>query len=760
MIDESTLIDIKPNNDENNTNTNVNKTTKEILSNLLKKMLDHKLSKLEKKHIEESNTLKGMSKISQNIILSLDYFSHKVRKELYKIRHKNDENTNKKISKENNINNKSLLKEEKNNLESLENILENNLNNISSIAKTKRASKSIEAKKAKELILTPELNNKEKKIKKEKTDVFSRLASKSIGNFKKHKYTMTDTSKSKNKKLNLSKKKSNNNLINKKDEIINSKEDKDTPSRPEKKMEKEKILKLTSTPKSKQKLKRFSQMNLESSSSTNTLSVTNNTSRLKKMNSKGKIKKLKKEEKKNNLEENDLNEISVVNKINEINIENVILTDKNIKESNSNNITENKKEALNEKIFIDDEILKNVNKDELLISSINTNIVNNNDATIKDFSLKKSTNTIYENNINNNININNNNNLQKKISTEIINSVNSYNQSDKNINNIKLITTSEQVQNKEKEKEKEEIENTNIININDLDNIILPKKINNFLENEKEINFSLINYSNDNIDEHDPNKTIDLSVLSEHLSLEEKFEGHLDEITRYLDIPELCNIMLVNKECYTTIMNILISKTEITIDILEEEITKLKESNTSINFDEVKINPFSFSSNSTRAISLLNNSSGFNLINTNNKASKEIFIIFGIFFIAVGKKKEYLSLVTEEQKINFISNYFKKDVSLGNLIENEIKGKIFDDKTIASLYKYSYRYINIISPNRFQRINKDFAIFVFVVKNILEHIGALDQNIKPEKEYVLYNARLKNNKEMLEILNDYYGKIG
>ena len=207
-------------------------------------------------------------------------------------------------------------------------------------------------------------------------------------------------------------------------------------------------------------------------------------------------------------------------------------------------------------------------------------------------------------------------------------------------------------------------------------------------------------------------------------------------------------------------MNILISKTEITIDILEEEISKLKESNTSINFDEVKINPFSFSSNSTRAISLLNNSSGFNLINTNNKASKEIFIIFGIFFIAVGKKKEYLSLVTEEQKINFISNYFKKDVSLGNLIENEIKGKIFDDKTIASLYKYSYRYINIISPNRFQRINKDFAIFVFVVKNILEHIGALEQNIKPEKEYVLYNARLKNNKEMLEILNDYYGKIG
>jgi hypothetical protein len=41
--------------------------------------------------------------------------------------------------------------------------------------------------------------------------------------------------------------------------------------------------------------------------------------------------------------------------------------------------------------------------------------------------------------------------------------------------------------------------------------------------------------------------------------------------------------MLVNKECYKTIMNILISKTEITIDILEEEINKLKEINKEIN---------------------------------------------------------------------------------------------------------------------------------------------------------------------------------
>ena len=756
-MEESTILDITMQEKES-TYVN-NNSTKEILSDLLKKMLEHKLSKLEKKYKEESNSLKGISKVSQNLILSLEYYSHKVRKEIYKIRHKNDENNNKKKFQENN--NKSILKEEKieSIIESKENILENNINNISYINKMKRGSKSIDAKKAKELVLTPEINNKEKKVKKEKNDVFNRLASKSIGNFKKSKMTITEpsnqhilNSKSKNKKINISKKKMNN-IQNKKNDIKE-----DTPSRPEKKEKDKILLKLASTPKIKQKsLKKFSQVNLDNINTLDSISPTSresnsktlvNSGKIKKINSKNKLnKKLKKEEKKifeGNID--NINDISVENKIKELKIENMIITDKDIKNENTD---EEKKESINEKLLIDEEILKNVNKDELLISTIKSDKINeienndnnNNENIIKDFSLKESINT----NIDTNLNI-------KKQSTEINNSVNSFNRNN-NVNNIKLVNSI----NKEKEKEDNQM--------SDLDNIILPKRINNFLDNEKEINFSLINNSqngNDN-NEQDLNKTLDLNIsgLSEHLSLEEKFVSHLDEITRYLDINDLCRLKLLNKECYTTIMNILISKTEITIDILEEEIEKLKESNININFDEVKINPFSFSSNSLRAVSLLNNnSSGFNLINLENKISREIFIIFGIFFIAVGKKKEYFSFITKEQKINFISNYFKKDISLGNFIEKEIKGKIFDENIIANLYKYSYRYINIISPNRFQKINKDFAIFVFVVKNILEHIGVLEQNINPQKEFLLYKARLKNNKEILEILNNYFDKFG
>ena len=149
MENESTIIDY---NMEYNNNS-----TKEILSNLLKKMLDHKITKLEKRHKEETNALKTMSKISQNIIISLQNYTKEVKKEIYKIRHKYDENNQKKnenkSSEKNDILNSDINIESL--IESKENILEkSNINNISYLEKIKRCSKSIDAKKAKELLLS------------------------------------------------------------------------------------------------------------------------------------------------------------------------------------------------------------------------------------------------------------------------------------------------------------------------------------------------------------------------------------------------------------------------------------------------------------------------------------------------------------------------------------------------------------------------------------------------------------------------------
>ena len=792
MIESSIIIDYKKENEGG-------KDKKEIINNLLKKMLDYKLNKLEKKHVEESNSLRMMSKISQNIIITLEHYSHKVRKEIYKLRHKNDESHQKKreheINKKNNDTiNKSLIKEDKNNTSNTDNNIESliNNNNIKSIfdninkSKIKRASKSIDPKKNKSFYL--EVKEKIGKKEKEKMDVFSRLASKSIGNFKKLKLTINEasnkshifSSKSKGKLLTSSSKNIHNILNSKKNEDENENR---SPIK-KKTLDNSKLhTKLISTPKLKQKqLKKMARISIDKTNKI--IGVDSLKTLVKNNNSKGKLSRrgskimrgLKKEESNNNEKNKNDNSSEINNEKNEKKTSELKKIDNIIPKANNINnlINTNVKRSIKEKLLLDEEMIKNVNKDELLVS------VMKDDDGIAEISAINLDGLELKESINLNVNLENNV-LTKKSSAEFNKSVNSVNNKEKDnqqINNIKTITTNNQ---SNQSNSNISNSNNNIINQNtdnnnmsksekNINNIIISNPKNNpvnFLDNNDEINFTLVEDSHADENDNELNKTIDLNIsgLSDQLSLGEKFESHLDEISRFLDMKDICNLMLVNKECFTTLMNVLISKAEITIEILEEEINKLKETNKDIDFNKIKISPFKFSTNSSRAVSLLNNTSECNLIkfNRGQNINNDIFIAFGIFFIAAGKKKEYLRLNTEEEKINYIINFFKKDIekrSLGSLIEKEINNKIFDDDIISSLYKYSYKSISIISPNRFQRTNKDIAIFVFVVKNILEHIGALDpQNIKPDKEYILFNARLKNNKLILEHLNNFFDKF-
>ena len=773
MDESSTFIDYK-----NEAIENDRSSPKEILNNLLKQMLGHKLNKLEKRHAEESNSLKIMSKISQNIIISLEHYSHKARKEIYKIRHRNDENHSKKRESIKNANdiNKLLWKEEKNNINE-DNNIESMINKQSFEKKNeKRFSKSIDPRKDKSFMSETSNNAKEKKSKKEKMDVFARLTSKSIGNFKKLKLDINGpsnsgvphllSSKSKNKKIN-SPTKSLHNLVNKKNDADKEKDKNNSPSN---NISVKNSKKLISTPKLKQKqLKKLAQIKLEDPSNTLGTDSSKNiatSSKIKKTNSKGKLTKrlsktlagLKQEEK--NLVNNNL-----IKKNSEVLPEKTDNKDNNeIKiesKKDSNKEKEVKQSTTKEKSLIEDDIIKDVNKDELLISQIKMDKIE--EINMDNLDLKTSIN----------IDIPLDDTILKKSIVEkndkIGDSTNNVN-NNKSINNIKLIKSENNSNTNNNSNNNNNNNNPPSKGNNNINNIILsnPKNSHNYLDNNEEINFTLVEDPHMEEIDNDLNKTIDLNIsgLSDQLSLEEIFESHLDEISRFLEMKDLCKLMLINKECFTNIMNILISKTEITIDILEEELTKLKTANKNIDFDKINLTPFKFSSNSARAVSLLNNNSGCNLIKfnkTQRTINKEIFIIFGIYFIAVGKKREYFQLNSDDDKINYITNYFKNDIqkmSIGSLIEKEINGKLFDDKTISSLYKFSYKYIYIISPNRFQKINKDIAIFIFVIKNILEHLGILDQqNIKPEKEYILYNARLQNDKKILDELNRFFDKI-
>jgi hypothetical protein len=79
-----------------------------------------------------------------------------------------------------------------------------------------------------------------------------------------------------------------------------------------------------------------------------------------------------------------------------------------------------------------------------------------------------------------------------------------------------------------------------------------------------------------------------------------------------------------------------------------------------------------------------------------------------------------------------------------------------DDEIINSLYEYSHNYLNVITPNFFKKTNNDIALFVFIVKNILEQVGITkDVNNKKNvtKLFKLYNVRINYNSSILQKLN-------
>ena len=257
------------------------------------------------------------------------------------------------------------------------------------------------------------------------------------------------------------------------------------------------------------------------------------------------------------------------------------------------------------------------------------------------------------------------------------------------------------------------------------------------------------------------------NIKNNNYTLAERFENCIEFLIKYLTKDEFLKIGLINKECFKMIMNYLISKKEDTIDDVKEALSNLKNNYSDI-IDQNDYNnnftlkPFECNIHSCRAISLLNSipiENIFDNVKSEDLKNNNILLMFDLFFIALGYKKTIISFKDDiKSKWNFYKNFFDKNNNqfFGDSIENKIKGKIFDNEIINSLYEYSKDYINIITPSYFQKINNDIALFVFIVKNILEHVGITkDVNNKKNviKLYLLYNARIYMNSIILQKLN-------
>ena len=713
---------------------------KKILNSLLQKLLDRRIYKLEKKNHEEECILKTINKESQKAILTLEDCSHKIRKQIYLLRNKyvDERKRNEDILKSQNSSNNIQINKTRNS-----NV--NNINTTSNIFNTLGNEKSL---KKPEIIQ----HEKEEKIKRKKKRTIT--ASPKTG-----KNLLLEKMKALQKSIKDLKEKNKSSKNIKKTHTLKS------------------YLTVDSTPKNKSKYNTLYNSNSKrksiKKSPANLWKTLNNF----RNNTSGNTANDKKEKGKETIDIHELSSNGITKEQEDIRLSELKLDhDKGKdKDKESDNLIESsKKDLANQFDHIKTPSIEQpIFKDESLlvknISGMNNEINVNEDKKEKDNNVDKNTE-------NQNNDKDKDKDKDKDMSNFNINVDNISMISNINLSKNNDILVADDNEEKKGIKKSEEI-NSNIsdeINKggkNNINNIIIKSDNNNNLEylvGDASINFTLIEPDNKN-ENDDNNKTMDLNIsgLSDQLSLEEKFQNHLDDVIRYADNRDIYNLLLVNKECFKTIMNFLISKTEIKIDILEEEMTKILEENknsTNIDINNLKVGNFNFNANSSRAISLLNTLTVPNFLKIKDEfmKNKEIAIIFDIFFIAEGKN-EIISIENMQKKWDYIFKFFEDYISkqqLGTFIEKALNGKVFSANIINSLYKYSYKYLNIISPNHFQRINKDIAIMVFIIKDMLEHLAiTTDIKINPEKELILVNSRLQSNKNILEKLNKINNKI-
>ena len=668
---------------------NIDKNKNEILNNLLKKLLDQKLTRLEKRHKIENKNITEISNSAQNLIMTLENISNNVRKQIYSKR--------------------QIL-----------------INNASKLPKNMKIPKITSGNK-----LTPKRQNKYQKLNQ--IDIEDRSKK---NNTERNRDNAKSAKKRKNNKDENKYFNTISNNSNKTGRISNITRRPVSPFITSKEREEfnrttyNKYNKNKKTPIRVKKIEKNSDKN-ENKEQKNNINKNND-----QIDS---TKKLNKEKPQTNINQKNINTINKLQSLdnyadNEILGKDEILNNNNKNNINLKNITqgkENNKEIIPEKKEKCD-FLKNLSK-EILKDTIKID-----DKLVEDSLLVK-------HDFNDNTKISIDDLIRGPTFTEEI--------IDENLlKNDDIQNNKDKIKDDEKEKKKKELRNSSIAIYNKLKRTKIT-----FLEGEHDFDLIFKDEKIEDIDlnmNNNNNKDLSLSIISEHT--EEKITT--DIILDYLEYKDIYNLMLVNKECFKTIINTFLTKTEISIDILQEELNKLKDDNPDINFENIQKKKINLSSNSLRAISLLNSSSGNNILKltSNELNKKEIRLIYSLYFVATGKKSQ-IAILDDTKKMEFMQNYFKKNISknsFGDFIQKELKDKIIEDKDIYSLFKISKNYLDNISPNYYQKINKNIAIFVFIIKDILEQFGIISSfNTKPDIEYILLNAKLQANKAILKELN-------
>ena len=253
-------------------------------------------------------------------------------------------------------------------------------------------------------------------------------------------------------------------------------------------------------------------------------------------------------------------------------------------------------------------------------------------------------------------------------------------------------------------------------------------------------------------------------LIKNNNDLEEKLESSIEYILDYLSLKDIFKLALINKEFFKIIVKIILEKLEIKVGKIKEKINEIMNNSQGyINIKEKEFKKIEKNIFNERAMNLIDSISKKRLFKEKSSLmnNKDIIFIFELFFISIGRKYDIMQFDTNDintktKRWNFFCKYFNNQDNqyLKKVIEKALFNGDFNNEIINSLYEWSFKYIDKIKPNHFQIINKDIAIFAYLIKDLLDFFGICrESKVHYQKLYVLHNIRLNVNEKLIGKLN-------
>lgn len=161
------------------------------------------------------------------------------------------------------------------------------------------------------------------------------------------------------------------------------------------------------------------------------------------------------------------------------------------------------------------------------------------------------------------------------------------------------------------------------------------------------------------------------------------------------------------------------------------------------------INAFALSSSAFKALELLNQKAYYTAFHAARVANAEVLLVYKVYFMLRNNNEAIVNGSDKDELWLKVREYFiwqRKDMSLGQFVQSEIREMDYSDKNIYKVKLFCKPHVNVLNPLYYSKMCPTTGVFAFLVKEVLEYMGVVGGTERRKYRNVRYEMSLIEEK--------------